>query len=54
MILQAMATGCPVISSTIGAERAGRSACRHFLLADKVDDWSPARYRAQVRSPGAG
>ncbi|MFB3903570.1 MAG: glycosyltransferase [Acidobacteriota bacterium] len=41
-ILQALAAGCPVLSTTIGAEGLDLCPGRHFLKADSVDEWVAA------------
>jgi len=38
-ILEAMAAGVPVVSTTLGAEGLAVSPGRHLLIADREEDW---------------
>jgi len=52
-ILQALAIGCPVISTTVGAEGLDVTPGVHFLAADSVDQWTKA-IDALLSSPVLG
>ncbi|RPJ59992.1 MAG: glycosyltransferase [Acidobacteria bacterium] len=59
-ILQAMAAGCPVVSTTIGAEGLDVTPDLHFLKADSLDAWvaavrrldAPAGSRTEMAKAG--
>jgi len=42
---EAMAQGCPIVSTTIGMEGLPAEPLRHFLLADRPDEFAAALIR---------
>jgi glycosyltransferase involved in cell wall biosynthesis len=42
---ESMAQGCPIVSTTIGMEGLPAEPGRHFLLADRADEFSAALVR---------
>lgn len=47
-ILEALSAGCPVVSTTIGAEGLGAVSEKHMLIADNPEDFAKACQRLMV------